>query len=73
MSYLLIPYIGAGIFGAPIWAHVADRVGKHRAIQIACVAYGITQTILMAIRRSNSPPRRSACSPSASRPAPSSR
>jgi Na+/melibiose symporter-like transporter len=49
VSYLLIPYIGAGIFGAPIWAHVADRVGKHRAIQIACVAYGITQTILMAI------------------------
>jgi len=49
VSYLLIPYIGAGIFGAPIWAHVADRVGKHRAIQIACVAYAITQTILMAI------------------------
>jgi len=49
VSYLLIPYIGAGIFGAPIWAHVADRVGKHRAIQIGCVAYGITQTILMAI------------------------
>lgn len=49
VSYLLIPYIGAGIFGAPIWAHVADRFGKHRAIQIACVCYGITQTILMAI------------------------
>jgi GPH family glycoside/pentoside/hexuronide:cation symporter len=49
VSYLLIPYIGAGIFGAPIWAHVADRVGKHRAIQISCVCYGITQTILMAI------------------------
>lgn len=49
VSYLLIPYIGAGIFGAPIWAHVADRVGKHRAIQIGCLAYGITQTILMAI------------------------
>ena len=49
VSYLLIPYIGAGIFGAPIWAHVADRFGKHRAIQIACVGYGITQSILMAI------------------------
>ncbi|WP_309606804.1 MFS transporter [Phenylobacterium sp.] len=49
VSYLLIPYIGAGIIGAPIWAHIADRVGKHRAIQIACLAYGVTQSILMAI------------------------
>jgi Na+/melibiose symporter-like transporter len=49
VSYLLIPYIGAGIFGAPIWAGVANRFGKHRAIQIACVAYAITQSILMAI------------------------
>lgn len=49
VSYLLIPYIGAGIFGAPIWAHVATRFGKHRAIQIACVGYAIAQSILMAI------------------------
>lgn len=49
VSYLLIPYIGAGIFGAPVWAHVAARFGKHRAIQIACVGYAITQSILMAI------------------------
>ncbi|MDB5424355.1 MAG: hypothetical protein JWQ29_1771 [Phenylobacterium sp.] len=49
VSYLLIPYIGAGIFGAPIWAQVAAWVGKHRAIQIACVAYAVTQSILMAI------------------------
>jgi GPH family glycoside/pentoside/hexuronide:cation symporter len=49
VSYLLIPYIGAGIFGAPIWSHIADRFGKHRAIQIACVGYAITQSVLMAI------------------------
>src|SRR5262249_22810389 len=49
VSYLLIPYIGAGILGAPIWARCAQRFGKHRAIQIACVGYGITQSILMAI------------------------
>jgi Na+/melibiose symporter-like transporter len=49
VSYLLIPYIGAGIVGAPVWARVAGRFGKHRAIQIACVCYGIFQTILMAI------------------------
>ena len=49
VSYLLIPYIGAGILGAPAWAHIANKVGKHRAIQIACVGYAITQSILMAI------------------------
>lgn len=49
VSYLLIPYIGAGILGAPAWAHVAQRFGKHRAIQIACVGYAITQSALMAI------------------------
>lgn len=49
VSYLLIPYIGAGIVGAPAWGRIATRLGKHRAIQVACVAYAITQTILMAI------------------------
>jgi GPH family glycoside/pentoside/hexuronide:cation symporter len=46
---LLIPYTAAGVIGAPFWGRVAQRVGKHRAVQIACVAYAITQTILMAI------------------------
>lgn len=49
VSYLLIPYIGAGILGAPAWSRIATRLGKHRAIQIACVAYAVTQTVLMAI------------------------
>jgi Na+/melibiose symporter-like transporter len=44
---LLIFYIGAGLFGAPAWAWIAQRIGKHRTVQIACVAYAITQTILM--------------------------
>lgn len=46
---LLIFYIGAGIFGSPFWAWVARKVGKHRMIQLACVAYGVSQTILMVI------------------------
>jgi GPH family glycoside/pentoside/hexuronide:cation symporter len=46
---LLIFYIGAGIFGSPFWARVSRSVGKHRMVQIACVAYGGTQTILMVI------------------------
>ena len=49
VSLLLIPYIGAGVIGSPTWAHVAKRFGKHRTVQIACVAYAITQTILMII------------------------
>jgi glycoside/pentoside/hexuronide:cation symporter, GPH family len=49
VSYLLIYYIGAGLIGAPVWGRVARRFGKHRTVQIACVFYGITQSILMAI------------------------
>jgi len=51
VSLLLIFYIGAGIVGAPTWARIAKRIGKHRTIQIACVAYAVTQTILMALPR----------------------
>lgn len=49
VSLLLIPYIGAGLFGAPFWAAVAQKLGKHRTVQVACVCYAITQTILMAM------------------------
>jgi GPH family glycoside/pentoside/hexuronide:cation symporter len=46
---LLIFYTGAGIFGAPLWGRLAQRIGKHRTVQIACVLYAMTQTILMAL------------------------
>ena len=51
VGYLLIFYIGAGLVGAPFWARIARVVGKHRTVQIACVAYGIAQTVLMVIPR----------------------
>ncbi len=51
VGFLLIFYIGAGVVGAPVWGQVARRLGKHRTVQIACVCYGITQTILMAMPR----------------------
>jgi Na+/melibiose symporter-like transporter len=52
VSFLLIFYAGAGIAGALFWARVvSERFGKHRTVQIACVAYAITQSILMAIPR----------------------
>jgi Na+/melibiose symporter-like transporter len=55
VGFLLIFYIGAGILGAPFWARVARRFGKHRTIQIACVVYAIFQTILMALPRVHEP------------------
>ncbi len=52
VSLLLIFYGTAGILGSLFWGGtMAARFGKHRSIQIACVAYSITQTILMAIPR----------------------
>jgi Na+/melibiose symporter-like transporter len=49
---MLIFYASAGILGALFWGGpVAQRFGKHRALQIACVCYSITQSILMAVPR----------------------
>ncbi|MFC3070802.1 MFS transporter [Phenylobacterium soli] len=49
VSLLLIPYTGAGMIGAPLWGRVAQRLGKHRTVQLAAVGYAITQTILMLV------------------------
>jgi Na+/melibiose symporter-like transporter len=46
---LLIFYTAAGIVGAPLWGRLATKIGKHRAVQVACVAYAITQGTLMAL------------------------
>jgi Na+/melibiose symporter-like transporter len=51
VGYLLIFYIGAGVIGAPTWGRIARRIGKHRTVQIACVAYAVAQTTLMALPR----------------------
>ncbi|MDB5467128.1 MAG: hypothetical protein JWQ46_1890 [Phenylobacterium sp.] len=48
-STLLVFYIGAGLIGAPFWSWVAQKVSKHRAVQLGCVAYAVCQTVLMAI------------------------
>ncbi|WP_297696927.1 MFS transporter [Phenylobacterium sp.] len=49
VNLLLIPYMSAGLLGAPVWARVAVKLGKGRTVQLACVCYAITQTALMAI------------------------
>jgi Na+/melibiose symporter-like transporter len=52
VSLMLIFYVSAGIFGGLFWGGVAARrLGKHRALQVACVVYAITQSILMAVPR----------------------
>ena len=49
VSLLLIPYGAAGMLGAPFWARVAQKLGKHRTVQLAGLGYAITQTILMIV------------------------
>jgi Na+/melibiose symporter-like transporter len=49
VSLLLVPYTAAGIFGAPLWGRLAQKLGKHRTVQIAGLAYAVTQTVLMLI------------------------
>jgi GPH family glycoside/pentoside/hexuronide:cation symporter len=49
VSLLLIPYGAAGILGAPFWARIAQRIGKHRTVQLAGLGYAVTQTILMLV------------------------
>jgi Na+/melibiose symporter-like transporter len=52
ISVLLIFYVSAGILGSLFWGGPAAKwFGKHRALQLACVAYSVTQTILMAVPR----------------------
>ncbi len=49
VGLLLIPFGTAGIFGAPFWAWVAQRFGKHRTVQMAGLGYAVMQTILMLV------------------------
>jgi GPH family glycoside/pentoside/hexuronide:cation symporter len=45
-SLLLVLYIAAGLVGAPTWAQVARRLGKHRTVMLACVLYGFAQAFV---------------------------
>jgi Na+/melibiose symporter-like transporter len=52
VSLMLIFYVSAGVFGGLFWGGVAaQKLGKHRALQVACISYAITQSILMAVPR----------------------
>jgi Na+/melibiose symporter-like transporter len=45
-NLLLVLYIAVGVIGAPFWAVVAKRLGKHRTVMLACVLYGFAQAIV---------------------------
>jgi Na+/melibiose symporter-like transporter len=40
-SILLLVYTVAGMIGAPLTAHLATRIGKHRTLMLATTAYSI--------------------------------
>ena len=41
-SILLLVYFVAGLVGAPFWAWLATRIGKHRALAIASIYFAIS-------------------------------
>jgi Na+/melibiose symporter-like transporter len=51
IGLLAIAGIGPGIVAAPFWARAAQRFGKHRTLQIACVSYSAATATLVALPR----------------------
>ena len=45
-STLLLIYIAAGLVGAPVWAVIAKRLGKHQTVMTGCVLYGVAQAVV---------------------------
>ncbi|HEY4943057.1 MAG TPA: MFS transporter [Rhizomicrobium sp.] len=43
---LLLIYIAAGLVGAPTWARVARRMGKHQTVMLGCVLYAFAQAVV---------------------------
>ena len=48
-NLLLLIYIMAGLFGAPTWAMVAKRLGKHQTVMLGCVLYGFAQALVFVL------------------------
>jgi Na+/melibiose symporter-like transporter len=41
-SILLLVYFVAGLAGAPVWSFLAVKLGKHRALTVACIYFAVT-------------------------------
>jgi Na+/melibiose symporter-like transporter len=50
---LLLIYIAAGLVGAPTWAAVARRIGKHWAVVAGCILYGFAQALVFVLPHGN--------------------
>jgi Na+/melibiose symporter-like transporter len=50
---LLLVYIAAGLVGAPTWAVIARRIGKHQTVMLGCVLYGFAQAIVFVAPHAN--------------------
>ncbi|MEJ1969393.1 MAG: MFS transporter [Rhizomicrobium sp.] len=48
-NWLLLIYIAAGLVGAPCWALVARRLGKHQTVILGCVLYGLAQALVFVL------------------------
>jgi glycoside/pentoside/hexuronide:cation symporter, GPH family len=53
ISFLLVPFILAGLFGAPFWGWLAIRFSKHRTLQLATVCYCVSLAALIMLPRAN--------------------
>jgi len=51
-SLLLLIYFVAGFAAAPLWIGLARRIGKHRALAAAAIAYAVFQLALSLLPRS---------------------
>ena len=45
-NVLLLIYIAAGLVGAPTWAQISKRLGKHQTVMLGCVLYGFAQALV---------------------------
>lgn len=52
-TVLLLIYIAAGLPGAPTWALIARRLGKHQTVMLGCVLYGFAQMIVFVVPHGN--------------------
>ncbi|MGZ6008249.1 MAG: MFS transporter [Rhizomicrobium sp.] len=52
-TVLLLIYIAAGLPGAPVWAVVARRLGKHQTVMLGCVLYGFAQVLVFVMPHGN--------------------
>ncbi len=52
-NVLLLIYICAGLAGAPFWAWLSRRLGKHRTIILASILHGIGQSCVLLLPKAN--------------------